>query len=687
MTLKQKITLMVAIPTVAFIALMVFSLTTKYDSYTKSDNLKFGVELLKKMSAVVHETQKESGQTAVFLSGNKSMASLQKQRQVNDSKIAELKNQQRAHEVHPDIQSKINLSLSQYQQLREQVTNRSIETKAALSGYTAIIKNLLSTIDDVKGLSNNVEVEEELANLYQFESAKENGGKFRANISSALGHQTPLTSQKRKMLMGLYAGLYGPLSSDTLHVKSNIRQTINEFLQSESWELSQSDFLSVLSDRYETEPEVFFTRITEALGLVSKMIHHEFEAVDEAVAHYKQATISSLFWSGLLSIGCILLSFFSIRYVNVTINILVRLSEDLEQKINPFTTAAKQLLDLSGQLSTTTQQQAAALQESVASLTQIEQMVGKNTESAEHVTTESSKSRQVASSGKNTVESMIEAIQDISTNNSTFSNEITKSNQELMEIVEIINQIGEKAEVINDIVFQTKLLSFNASVEAARAGEQGKGFAVVAEEVGNLANMSGTAASEISGMLEGGIVKVNDIVNSTKSKIEGLIEQGRGSVDQGTQRAQECQTSLDSILESVSAVAGMIEGVSSSSREQAEGVQQINDAMNEMNSVTQQNSGVATQVNDSAESLMQLAGELQVAVDGIQRLTEGKAQSHRQENHHWETTANSPHQEAPTKLPTSTRPTSEASHLKKVSGDSVGIGELPSENHPDFEDF
>ena len=65
----------------------------------------------------------------------------------------------------------------------------------------------------------------------------------------------------------------------------------------------------------------------------------------------------------------------------------------------------------------------------------------------------------------------------------------------MMTLIETINQ---KTSVINDIVFQTKLLSFNASVEAARAGEHGKGFAVVAEEVGNLAQMSGNAAQEIN---------------------------------------------------------------------------------------------------------------------------------------------------------------------------------------------
>ena len=74
----------------------------------------------------------------------------------------------------------------------------------------------------------------------------------------------------------------------------------------------------------------------------------------------------------------------------------------------------------------------------------------------------------------------------------------------------LISEIGNKTKVINDIVFQTKLLSFNASVEAARAGEHGKGFSVVAEEVGNLAHMSGNSAKEITQLLESSINRVNN---------------------------------------------------------------------------------------------------------------------------------------------------------------------------------
>jgi methyl-accepting chemotaxis protein len=96
---------------------------------------------------------------------------------------------------------------------------------------------------------------------------------------------------------------------------------------------------------------------------------------------------------------------------------------------------------------------------------------------------------------------MATAFKEIAISNQEFFEEINASNEELRIIINIISDISEKTKVINDIVFQTRLLSFNASVEAARAGEHGKGFAVVAEEIGKLASVSGNSAKEINDIL------------------------------------------------------------------------------------------------------------------------------------------------------------------------------------------
>ena len=100
----------------------------------------------------------------------------------------------------------------------------------------------------------------------------------------------------------------------------------------------------------------------------------------------------------------------------------------------------------------------------------------------------------------------------------TSMNSIKEVNGRLTNMAHIINEISKKTVVINDIVFKTQLLSFNASIEAARAGVHGKGFAVVAEEVGKLAQLSGEASNEIDSLLIKSNKDVSSILEDNQNK-------------------------------------------------------------------------------------------------------------------------------------------------------------------------
>lgn len=144
-------------------------------------------------------------------------------------------------------------------------------------------------------------------------------------------------------------------------------------------------------------------------------------------------------------------------------------------------------------------------------------MMNRSLQNTEQSLQRSQDSRTVATEGKITIELMIKAINMIDEPNKEIMTRMTDSNHEIQKIVSMIKEISEKTQLINDIVFQTKLLSFNASVAAARAGEHGKGFSVVAEEVGNLAEMSGEAAKEIEILLKNSVSQVENIVDTTQS--------------------------------------------------------------------------------------------------------------------------------------------------------------------------
>ena len=149
----------------------------------------------------------------------------------------------------------------------------------------------------------------------------------------------------------------------------------------------------------------------------------------------------------------------------------------------------------------------------------------------------------------------------------------------------VINEIANKTKVINDIVFQTKLLSFNASVEAARAGEQGKGFAVVAEAVRNLAQRSAIAAKDIATLI--------------KENVSMSVE--------GAQVAERSWSALSEIVTNVKKVSDLNSEISTASQEQSAGIDQISLAMNQLDRLTQETASSSEDLSESSESLQRQA--------------------------------------------------------------------------------
>lgn len=313
----------------------------------------------------------------------------------------------------------------------------------------------------------------------------------------------------------------------------------------------------------------------------------------------------------------------SIIVATMVSKIFARIGVSLSKSVEQMTMSAAQIASAAQQLSEATTEQAASLEETSATIEETSAMVKKNSENSRSAASTSAESQDKARAGKQVVEKMISSMGLINESNNTIMAQINESNRQIGEIVKVIQEIGNKTKVINEIVFQTKLLSFNASVEAARAGEHGKGFAVVAEEVGNLAQMSGNAAKEITDLLAGSIQKVESIVTETKSKIETLVADGKTTVQAGTMIAQQCGEVLSEIMDNVSRVSQMAEEISSASQEQSDGVHEITKAMQQLDKVTQQNAtssqesaNAANDLSSQAEALRSAVGQLVSTIQG-----------------------------------------------------------------------
>lgn len=296
----------------------------------------------------------------------------------------------------------------------------------------------------------------------------------------------------------------------------------------------------------------------------------------------------------------IFLPFFVIRNLLASLNSAINeLAEDSQR----MKEAARDVHSASEDLSSATTQQAAALQQTASSIEQMNTMIKKSSENTLRSQEVSNRSHDAAERGKRSVDSMIKAIDEINVSNDNIMKQTEESNRRISDIVKVIQEIGNKTKIINDIVFQTKLLSFNASVEAARAGEHGKGFAVVAEEVGNLAQVSGNAAKEISDMLGDSISQVEAIVNETKRNVERLVQEGRNKVQSGTHVARECGTVLEEVVRNVEEVRAMMSEIGTATQEQSQGISEITRAMNQLDQVVHQNAGTSRQVAAAAGDL------------------------------------------------------------------------------------
>ena len=222
-------------------------------------------------------------------------------------------------------------------------------------------------------------------------------------------------------------------------------------------------------------------------------------------------------------------------------------------------------------LSSRTEQQAAALEQTAASMEQLTATVKQNAENAHHASQLAADASGKARSGGDLVNNVVKTMTNISGSS---------------------KKIAEITNVINSIAFQTNILALNAAVEAARAGEQGRGFAVVASEVRNLAQRSAQAAKEIESLIAESVTLIND----------------------GSHQVGAAGNTMGEIVEAVRRVTDIMSEIAAASDEQSRGIQQVSQAVTEMDNVTQQNASLVEEASAAAASLEDQAGKLTQAV-------------------------------------------------------------------------
>lgn len=257
---------------------------------------------------------------------------------------------------------------------------------------------------------------------------------------------------------------------------------------------------------------------------------------------------------------------------------LARMSRSLRGTVEEVRGAAHDVSQISAQiaqgnahLSSRTEEQAGSLEETASTMEELATTIRQNADNAQQASQFARSAADIAMQGGKIMQDVVSTMDSIETSSK--------------KIVDIIG-------VIDGIAFQTNILALNAAVEAARAGVQGKGFAVVATEVRSLAQRSASAAKEIKHLIDDSVTRI----------------------DTGSKLVEEAGTTIEQVVTSVHRLTKVVTDISAASREQSEGISEVNRAIALMDTVTRQNAGLVEEAADAVKALEHKAGVLNEAV-------------------------------------------------------------------------
>lgn len=325
------------------------------------------------------------------------------------------------------------------------------------------------------------------------------------------------------------------------------------------------------------------------------------------VAQTKETRNSVIMYGGVAGIAVLAIVFLALRS---PIGRIARFAEELTESSERNKGLGERMKKNAQTIASGAQEQSSALAQTVSSTTQISTMVERNTEASRQMADIAKKTAQISNEGMQEINSLVHAFDEIRHGSHDLVTQMNDNARQIDEIGSLIKQIEDKTSVINDIVFQTKLLAFNASVEAARAGEAGKGFAVVAEEVGSLATKSGASAKEIGEILDASASRVAEIVEGMKSRMDSSVKSNEQKIQQGTAVVERCQQTFKSIGEQVELVSRRTQEILNASEEQNLGLGEIKQAVDSLEKLSHDFNEVVREGLSAADELGKEAVEL-----------------------------------------------------------------------------
>jgi len=590
LTMKTKMTALVLIPSVIVLFFAFDKIVEKKSAVNEMDELQQLSQLSGKISAYVHELQKERGYTGLFMVnvGKKFFEELTVQYKLTDTKEKELKDFLSLFDSNcfgTEFEGRLHNALTKTENIRSHRSNvkpLTLSDTDAIRFYTELNKLMLNVIRFISKVSSNAEVSNQVHAYVNFLEAKEKAGLERVVLSKAfvadnfsfkIFRELSSLVTAQDILFDTFRSFANSAATELFTQKMSA-PTVAETRQMRNMAFERFAGKTVAN----VDADHWFRVMTEKINLMKIVEDRLTWNLDEYASAISKDARKSLFLSvfvvSILTVMLIFFTYFLHRSIIRPLNIA----------IGELTSNSERLISVSDEVSQSSlrtaedaKNQAASLEDVSVSLEEMAAMTKMNAVNANQADIMTKKMSNSVEEGLKTMRYMVS---------------VTEGTKHASD------KTSDIIKIIDGIAFQTNLLALNAAVEAAHAGDAGRGFAVVAEEVANLARRSTEAAREVA----------------------SLIEVSRKNAENGVSTSEAAAETLRQTADTMKKTAQLVSEISTGNNEQAKDIHLIKNTMLQLDEITQSGSVIAESTAVTSRSLKKQADALNKVVNVLVRI-------------------------------------------------------------------